>query len=697
MKNKIWHQHLISAIFAFVLSGGAIGNLITGYDLPVDSLWKIYLWCAFFAVVTSVMLRFRYGGRVFTCFTAFMILLFWKRETTWHHLLEQVQSISYIISSHYHRVYNWPVLGTPAADYVPVPLILWGAFVAVSVNWHICRRKHIAFAIFPAVLPLFLCLLTTDMVPDAVYLYLLILAIAILLITDWTRRVHPSQGMRLVGRVTLPIALALGLVFTLNPADKYVNNAGKIQKEVVAWLQQFQDTAESVVTGSPVKSSVSEKLNLRTIGPKSRVSHSIMRVRSPIGGTVYLRGRDYDEYTGTGWEASADRTEKFTSGGPSAGELTIVTYGVRNVLYIPYYATKKQDLVGGACKNEENLQRYSYQVSRTDSGKSSKPNSNYTKLPDDTLTWAKDIVAEITDGTTSEREKIIRIQNYVRSSAVYDLSTSRMDSEYSDFAKWFLEESETGYCVHFATAATVLLRAAGIPARYVEGYMVSCAADSDVVVTNQEAHAWAEYYDLSTDTWRVLEATPDDPEDEDTEPTLMTPPTEPVSKETEEKPENPGAESSAPEAIPTIPDNSQEEVPGISTDPSENTISQDKEKEPFRLPQWIKTVFKSLLFAACVPIQAYLRIYWKQTLWNSGRPNERTMSRWRQTRSLAKLLKQPYPEDLDNLAQKAKFSQHRIQSDELRLFETYRISLLELVNEKAWYQRIILKWIFAID
>lgn len=173
--------------------------------------------------------------------------------------------------------------------------------------------------------------------------------------------------------------------------------------------------------------------------------------------------------------------------------------------------------------------------------------------------------------------------------------------------------------------------------------------------------------------------------------------TEPVSEETEKEPENSGAESSAPEAIPTIPDNSQEEVPGISTDPSENTISQDKEKESFRLPQWIKTVFKWLILAACVPIQAYLRIYWKQTLWNSGRPNERTLSRWRQTRSLAKLLKQPYPEDLDNLAQKAKFSQHRIQSEELQQFEDYRLSLIELINEKAWFHRMVFKWILAVD
>ena len=84
-------------------------------------------------------------------------------------------------------------------------------------------------------------------------------------------------------------------------------------------------------------------------------------------------------------------------------------------------------------------------------------------------------------------------------------------------------------------------------------------------------------------------------------------------------------------------------------------------------------------------------------LWNKGRPNARTMERWRQTRSLAKLLKQPYPEELDNLAQKAKFSQHRIQPDELRQFEEYRFLLIEQIRGMAWHYRLIAMWIFAVE
>ena len=65
-----------------------------------------------------------------------------------------------------------------------------------------------------------------------------------------------------------------------------------------------------------------------------------------------------------------------------------------------------------------------------------------------------------------------------------------MPPEAEDFAVWFLEEGETGYCVHFATAATVLLRAAGVPARYVTGYMAPVEASTPTTVSADQAHAW---------------------------------------------------------------------------------------------------------------------------------------------------------------------------------------------------------------
>lgn len=66
----------------------------------------------------------------------------------------------------------------------------------------------------------------------------------------------------------------------------------------------------------------------------------------------------------------------------------------------------------------------------------------------------------------------------------------------SDFVDNFLFQTHKGYCVHFATAMTVLLRAAGYPARYVEGYVSPAGenTDSTYIVTNMQAHAWVEVY-----------------------------------------------------------------------------------------------------------------------------------------------------------------------------------------------------------
>lgn len=684
MKHKIWTHHLISAILAAMLAVSAIGCLVSGHELPVASLVTVYLLCGVFALVSSLLLRFRYGGWGILGLFALALYVLLRKET----LCQQTQSLIHILTSYYHDVYAWPVFGSAVAEDVSLPLILWAVVIAVCVNWYVCRRKHILLAFIPAIIPLVLCLITNDRVPSPIYLFLLILGLSLLLLTDWTRDQNPAQGMKLVFRSVIPMGAALALLFCLNPRETYVNHAGEIQKQVVSWFQELQDNTESVVNGTPVATPISDRLSLVSVGPRSRRDYAVMRVNSPIGGKVYLRGRDYDRYTGTGWEATAGRNEVFTAGRGSEGNLSIVTYGVRDVLYTPYYATEKINLTDGALENEDNLQRYSYYVSDAASGNSDAPGDRYTRLPRNTLQWAEELVEEITDGSISEEDIIHSIRNYVSNSAIYDLDTSRMSSQYADFAQWFLEESETGYCVHFATAATVLLRAAGIPARYVEGYMVYGAAGKEVVVSSLDAHAWAEYYDSESGAWQVLEATPADPEAEETEPSEVIPESEP--EETQEEEEESGPAATDAEENPTKPTDSQNKVPG-------NTGTQNTNKKPLKIPGWLKTVLKCLLAVAVVPIQAYVRMSWKRKLWNRGMPNERTITRWRQTRYLAKLLKQDYPEELDDLAQKAKFSQHRIQPEELQRFDEYWQTLVHHVHSKPWYQRILLKWILAIQ
>ncbi len=86
-----------------------------------------------------------------------------------------------------------------------------------------------------------------------------------------------------------------------------------------------------------------------------------------------------------------------------------------------------------------------------------------------------------------------------------------------DFAKWFLTENKKGSCTHFATAAVLLCRSRGIPARYCEGFIISprdAGEDAELTdgyitlsVPDNRAHAWAEIY-IDGYGWMVFESTP---------------------------------------------------------------------------------------------------------------------------------------------------------------------------------------------
>lgn len=62
-----------------------------------------------------------------------------------------------------------------------------------------------------------------------------------------------------------------------------------------------------------------------------------------------------------------------------------------------------------------------------------------------------------------------------------------------DFVNYFLREQKKGFCVHFASAATLLYRYLGIPARYCEGYAIDYVdALSATLVEEEEASEWVE-------------------------------------------------------------------------------------------------------------------------------------------------------------------------------------------------------------
>lgn len=148
----------------------------------------------------------------------------------------------------------------------------------------------------------------------------------------------------------------------------------------------------------------------------------------------------------------------------------------------------------------------------------------YTKLPEGELTQLKReaaslerVVIEKNDqkaetDTIYTAAKVVR--EYIQNGRNYDLAPGKTPTG-TDFAEYFLYTNKKGYCAHFATSATLLLRAMGYPARYVEGYVVTQSdintakqKNSDTIeIMDTNAHSWIEIYDKNLG-WVPIEMTP---------------------------------------------------------------------------------------------------------------------------------------------------------------------------------------------
>ena len=126
---------------------------------------------------------------------------------------------------------------------------------------------------------------------------------------------------------------------------------------------------------------------------------------------------------------------------------------------------------------------------------------NYTQL---SLGDKKILAANIgSEGDQSQghldyKVAIAAIRSYLEDNFIYTEDLGDESDQNINQLKVFLD-SKKGYDVQFATAATLMFRYYGIPARYVEGYLITpedaAGAKGGIVsVPRSRAHAWTEIY-----------------------------------------------------------------------------------------------------------------------------------------------------------------------------------------------------------
>ncbi len=148
----------------------------------------------------------------------------------------------------------------------------------------------------------------------------------------------------------------------------------------------------------------------------------------------------------------------------------------------------------------------------------------YTDLPSN-MPEIQSIVDDLKEGkkygysthSFTNLETADRIRAYLADKMEYSLEVDKLPKD-TDFVSWVVSgDAKKGYSAHYASTLAVMMRLAGIPTRYVEGYVITREDYKTAVnngdgyftmdLTDLSAHAWIEVYETNYG-WIPIEATP---------------------------------------------------------------------------------------------------------------------------------------------------------------------------------------------
>ena len=126
--------------------------------------------------------------------------------------------------------------------------------------------------------------------------------------------------------------------------------------------------------------------------------------------------------------------------------------------------------------------------------------SMYLQLPETLPERVKELALSITADDTNVYDKVRAIEGYfARAGFRYETENIAVPNEQQDYVDQFLFETQVGYCDNFSTSMAVMLRAIGIPTRWVKGFAPGEQGQVvdgvyEYIVTNNDAHSWVEVY-----------------------------------------------------------------------------------------------------------------------------------------------------------------------------------------------------------
>lgn len=550
--------------------------------------------------------------------------------------------------------------------FVLLSLILNGLF-----SFLISRIKSIKIAGLLSIALLVPCFVLVNTLPDLVPLLIIFTVLFALYFSSQTRQLNYAHS----GVITAVCAVILAVLITvsavINPVADY--ERPKWQDNMLNTVQAL--TGMKTYNGSGKISSalaeagnnVSSEVDFSNAGALKQTGTKVMTVVTDLNGRIYLKGMSYANYENNKWsvltdEQANDYPQDFqafimTANYQERSTVTIDTVNKESIVYTPYYLASINDTFSPVCdvlvSNSDKATNYSMSVmpySESELDNFSMDFSSqvydydnfvknyYLKLPYATkLAMLK--IAEENNLTGVSTQNIPQaVKQFVSHSASYSLNTQKVPDG-RDVAEWFLNDAETGYCMHFANAAAVMLRALGVPARYVTGYCAD-VVDGKAIVTSDNAHAWVEYYDSSIG-WIPLDATSSDFE---------------VPQATESVQTTTQAQTTSPTVQPT--------TQAQNTKPVKTEV-----KAKISTPAIIVIIILLIIALAILRI-IFIRYYRKYSFTHNDYKS-RVICIYRYLNKLSVHSKVRIPKKIENICTKAKFSTHNISDEEYKIVLNY--------------------------
>lgn len=710
MKNKT--SFTIDILLCVTLISSLFYCLVTSFDIKTE--WYIIvvptaIFCTIYGLLASLVKK---SGVLFISVAITMIVFVFTLLFSLESILEQ---LSYVITqalkllSQYLPVQNKIILGDTLGTSATGLFVFISTILSAVFTISLIRYKRILIPSLLSTVLLVPCFILVNTLPSLVCLFIAIASLIALYISKNTRKFRPSQGgvIAAISFGTMLVVMAILLAF--NPIEKY--ERFDWQENLLQSIENGFNIDDGRKTSTEknlneIKGSLEEKENLSDISPLAQTHTPVMTVTSAVGGNIYLKGTAYADYKDNTWNIISDNNAArypqdfvpFTAtiGNNALTDTRVHMLNESKIAYVPYFLESLPDnlnSVADVCvknntdKNEFNYSHYPFYAEGTYRYNSSSEAENYKAFAYDTyLEIPRTTQIELRriadqegflDSELTVSEKIEMVKNYISSSKTYSLKTPKMPSG-KDFATWFLNESDTGYCVHFATAGTLMLRALGIPARYVTGYYATAYANQTVTVTTDNAHAWVEYYS-DTAGWIPLECTPSS--------------FQPARYVGSQRASGGSTDTTQPTTAPTAPTNG-------TVSHNTNTKPKNDSKSSFEFNGFtIAMMSLGIIVLALIAIfsRRIIIIKKRKQRFETGRNNKRAICIYKELKNLTKISHLLITDEVKSVYEKARFSNHTISNDELKIIENaYYNSVEEIYNNLPCIKKPYYKFIKAI-